>query len=270
MTLLGTMLVCQPFSAFAGDTDGDTGTTVAAKGLADPNMENWIGVEGFHKVWSLYSGVTAAPFGALRDNGFRIRAAGGVSGYRYTAAWFNPATQRSEPLAIRGQSSQGDLLAGYHWQQGALTLKVFAGATWIKHQLAPADAALADPINFNTDLNAARWGGKVAAEMWVNFGEQAWASLDLAFASPHLMTSARTRIGWRLASAWSLGPEAALSGYRDYDYIHERRVLASTAKLGTFVRFDDGRNEVSVAGGWLSPRGSDGSLYLSGQWLSRF
>ena len=252
------------------DDDDMPGKTVSAKGLADPNMESWIGAEGFRNVWSLYSGATVAPFGSLRDNGLRLRVTGGMSGYRYTAQWFNPATLRTEPLAIRGRSAYGDVLAGYHQQNGAVTLKVFAGVTWLKHQLGPADGALADPADFNTNLNAAHWGGKVAAELWWNVGKRAWTSLDLAFASPHLMTSARSRIGWRLAPAWSLGPEASVVGYRDRDAILDRRVLAVTSKLGAFLRYDNGQDEIAISGGWLAPRGGEGSVYLAGQWLTRF
>ncbi len=266
-------LISLPFSmARADNIDDDDlpGETVSAKGLSDPNTESWLGAEGFRNVWSLYSGVTFAPFGSIRDNGLRLRASGGTSGYRYTAQWFNPATMRTEPLAIRGRSAYGEVLAGYHWQNGAFTMKLFAGATWIKHQLAPAEEVLADPADFNTNLNAAHWGGKVAAEFWLNFGKQAWTSLDLAFSSPHLMTSVRSRIGWRLAPAWSAGPEASVVGYRDHDAILDRRVLAVTSKLGAFLRYDNGQNEIAISGGWLAPRGGEGSVYLAGQWLTRF
>jgi Cellulose biosynthesis protein BcsS len=270
------LMLCASGVAVANPTDDDDddigmpGKSVSTKGLADPNSESWIGAEGFRNVWSLYSGATYAPFGSIRENGWRLRASGGTSGYRYTAQWFNPASQRAEPLAIRGQSTYGDLLGGYHWRKGPMTLKMFAGVTWIGHQLGPADGALAAPVDFNTNLNSAHWGGKVAAEFWLNVGRHAWTSLDLAFSTPHLMTSARSRTGWRVTPAWSLGPEVSIVGYRDHDAILDRRVLSVTQKLGAFVRYDNGIDEIALSGGWLASRGSEGSLYLSGQWLTRF
>ena len=38
----------------------------------------WAGAEVFHQVWSLYAGGTYAPFGSVREDGFRVRA---VTGY---------------------------------------------------------------------------------------------------------------------------------------------------------------------------------------------
>ncbi len=252
------------------DPDDWPGATLSAKGLADPNFESWVGAEGFRNVWSLYSGVTAAPFGSVRDPGLRLRAVAGVSGYRYTAAWYNPATMRGEPLAVRGMSISGEALAGYLWRSGRLSVKAFVGAAYIKHQLGPADGALANPADYNTDLNGARWGGKVAVETWLNLTPHIWASLDLAMASMHWSTNARARLGYRVTSSLSLGAEAAAFAYRDYDYFRDRRVLATTTKLGAFVRYDNGLNEFSVSGGWLDPRGSEGSVYLNAQWLTRF
>ena len=45
---------------------------------APPRVEMWSGGQAFRHVWSVYGGATVAPFGAVRDDGFRLR---GVLGY---------------------------------------------------------------------------------------------------------------------------------------------------------------------------------------------
>jgi hypothetical protein len=267
------MAVLNAPSGHADDTTldpDDWPSATSSRGLADPNSETWIGFEGFRNVWALYSGSTIAPFGSIRESGWRLRASAAVSGYRYTAQWFNPATLRAEPLGVKGRAVSGDILAGYQWRFGRLTVKAFAGAAYVKHELAPAGSALADPADYNTELQGARWGAKVAVETWINVTPHLWASADLALATPHLMTSVRLRSGYRLTTTLSYGAEGGIVGYRDYDYLHEKRVIARTAKVGGFVRYDSGLNEISVSGGWQVPRHGEGSPYVTVQWLTRF
>ena len=54
----------------------------------------WAGAEVFRQVWSLYAGGTYAPFGSVREDGFRVRAVTGYGAYRYASPrWTGTGTQ---------------------------------------------------------------------------------------------------------------------------------------------------------------------------------
>jgi hypothetical protein len=183
--------------------------TAPPEAQAEPRVEFWSGAEAFQHVWSIYSGASFAPFGSVREDGFRLRGVAGYSDYGSGTVTF------------------ADLLLGYHIQLGPLTLKALAGITATNHD--PEGPGARD----------AGLGGKAAIEAWWNITDRAWTSADLSWASLHSVYGARIRLGWRLWPELSAGIEGGSAGTPDRDI----------ARLGGFVRYEWPSGELSISGG---------------------
>ena len=98
-----------------------------AASVPQPRIEVWTGAEVFSQVWSLYAGGSYAPFGSVREDGFRLRAVAGYGAYTYASSrWTGVAVKTFD---FHGTTSFADMLAGYHNQWGPLTIKVLGGVT---------------------------------------------------------------------------------------------------------------------------------------------
>jgi Cellulose biosynthesis protein BcsS len=176
-----------------------------------PHIELWSGAEAFHRIWSLYGGGMYAPFGSVREDGFRVRAVAGYSEY------------------ARGTVSFADWLVGYHKQFGGLTLKFLTGLT-------VADHCPDDP---QATFHGYGVGGKAVVEAWWNVTNRVWVSTDLSWGSLHQSYGSRARLGWRLWPELSLGLEGGAAGALETD----------VARVGGFVRYEWASGEVSLSGG---------------------
>ncbi|HEY7551352.1 MAG TPA: cellulose biosynthesis protein BcsS [Hyphomicrobiaceae bacterium] len=199
-----------------------------------PRVETWSGVEVFPGIRSVYGGASWAPFGSIREDGFRLRGAAG-----YGAYGLGPGDSGKGTVAF------GDVLVGYHKQLGSVTIKVFGGLTVLDY--AP-DAAEPWPA-----LTGTEYGGKGVLEAWWNITDQAWASLDLSWASTHMDYGSRVRLGWRLLPDLSAGLEGGSGGTAEPGLEHD------TSRIGAFLRYEWATGEVSVSGGWAA----------DGTWLER-
>jgi cellulose biosynthesis protein BcsS len=238
------------FAAEAGGVDGQS----------KPHTEYSTGAEAFRHAWSLYSGVILAPFGSVREDGLRLRAAGGYGAYSYSGPRaFGPT---SRIVDFKGTATFADLLLGYHKQVGPVTIKIFGGLTMAEHRITPDDP--------ETTLRGPGYGAKAVLESWWTMSDQAWASLDLSWASLYDSYSARARLGWRFTPALSAGLEAGASG----------NVEGDVARVGVFVRYEWAGGELAVSGGVANdrlledignPRAAHASVpYGTVSWLTRF
>jgi hypothetical protein len=218
----------------------------------EPKREFWAGAESFRNVWSLYTGSTYALGGNLRQDGFRLRAVSAMSHYAYSGKRYSPAAGDAVTVDFAGDAKQIDVLAGYQWSRGPLTVKSFAGWQITGHAIAPFDP--------ETEVQGKLSGAKGALEIWYNIGNVAWASLDLSYARAYNAYSHRGRLGWRATERFSVGGELSIVGHDESD----------VRRAGAFVRYDDGVNEISGQGGWSMQPGIEGSAYFGGQWLRRF
>ena len=187
---------------------------------APPRVEVWSGGEAFQHVWSVYGGATVAPFGGVRDDGFRLR---GVLGYADYG---------------KGVMAFGDLLIGYHKQLGPVTIKIFGGLTVTEHA--------SDLSELWLPPQGTEYGGKGVLEAWWNISDQAWASADLSFGSTHMDYGGRIRLGWRLWPELSAGLEGGSGGTAEPDLERD------TARIGGFLRYEWATGEVSISGGWAA------------------
>ena len=228
----------------------------AAHEPAGQHAEFSVGAEASRQAWSVYSGVTVAPFGALSEDGLRLRTTGGYGGFRY--AGLRPSGGSSELVKFRGTVSFADLLVGYHRQLGPLTLKLYAGATATRHAI--------DPFDPEAEVQGAGVGGKAAVETWWTISDMAWTSLDLSYATLHETYAGRLRVGLRVVPVLSAGVEVAANGNID----------GRTGRVGGFLRYEWAQGEVSASGGlmtdWADIEKVDahGGGYATISWLNRF
>jgi hypothetical protein len=202
-----------------------------------PHVETWSGGEALDRIWSIYTGASLAPFGSVREDGFRLRGVAGHGDYG------------------RGTVAFGDLLVGYHSQWGPVTLKAFAGLTAVDHR---SDEPTSLPVGIEV-------GGKGVAEVWWNVSDRLWTSADLSWSSTPSIYGGRLRLGWRLWPELSSGLEGGAAGTADGDI----------ARVGGFLRYEWATGEVSLSGGlamdgpnsdWEGPAGPFGTVSV----LTRF
>jgi hypothetical protein len=245
--------VCSQASA----ADGAQTTSIAKV----PHFELWSGAQAYDHVWSLYSGITAAPFGGIQEDGMRVRAVGGYGAYSYSGP--RAAGLTSQIIKFHGTAPFADLLVGYQMQLGPLTVKAFGGLMAAENRLQPDDP--------ETTIRGPGMGAKVALETWWTMSEQAWSSLDLSWGSLHESYSARARLGWRFLPDLSAGLEAGAAG----------NVECDIARVGAFLRYEWASGEVSVSGGISNDKLLDDAVaraslahanvpYATFAWLTRF
>ncbi len=215
------------------------------------SKEIWAGADVSAGVWLVYSGATIAPYSGIHDNGPRLRAVTGYGQYSYLGA---------APLYpnYKATTAYGEVLAGYLYRYKSLTMKGFAGLSFIDHDITPFDT---ENISIGGD-----WGAKGVLEFWYDSGPKSWSSLDLAFTTAHNTASARLRSGYRLWPELSLGVESALNadgqaqckmalptqdGCRLDAGDTAVKSLMDFGRAGVFARYEWAGGEVSVSAGAL-------------------
>jgi hypothetical protein len=194
-----------------------------------PTQEVWVGATVAGGSWSVYSGLTMAPFGPITANGWRLRTAGDYGEYKYRGPF--DATGKPVHGGYTGNVSFAEALIGYHQQWGPLTVKAFVGVTAENRGVAPFDP-LTDVLGYHT-------GVKGELETWYNIRDDAWAALDLSGASVLESYSAHLRLGYRLDPDFSLGLEARGTGNVGFD----------GGQGGGLVRYTWSTGEISASAG---------------------
>jgi len=232
------------------------GTPAVAQQTAGQHSEVGLDTGVSRDAWSVYSSMTVAPFGALSEDGLRLRTTGGYGAFRHTTV--RPSGGGGQLIKFRGSVSFGDLLVGYHQQLGGLTLMPYAGAMATRYVI--------DPFDPEAHVQGTGVGGKGVLETWWTFSEQAWASLDLSYRSLHETYAGRLRLGWRFISVVSAGLEVAADGNSDGD----------SGRVGGFLRYEWVDGEISASAGmltdWAGMEKIDtrGGAYATVSWLNRF
>lgn len=243
-----------------------TSTTV------DPSQsrtETWTGAEGRRHGASVWTGITHAPFGAMRDDGLRVRAVGGAGRYHYDSL-ARLADGSIGPLRYTSQVTFAEALAGYQTKLGALTAKAFAGIAWSETVTAPHDPSVPDL--------GAHLSPKGALELWLDIGASAFAQLDAGWSSHRQTSLALARLGWRMTPELSGGVEAGVLSKElpVHAYRGTRAVEHREAKAGLFARYELARGEIALSGGVVSEDretpilSQDAKPYATATWLWRF
>lgn len=212
-------------------------------GMAGQRYEIWAGGQATHSGYSIYTGTVWAPFGSIRDDGWRVRSGGGRGLYVY-----GPADK-----PITGLSSFTDVMAGYRASFGNITLKGYAGVA--------GDYHVTDPYDPGNALFGLAVGPKVVLESWVDVTRSLWVAADLDWSKAHQLYSVRLKSGWRAFSLLSLGVEAGQFG----------NLEGSGRSIAGFARFEWSDGEVSVAGGYTgSSVGTPNTPFAGVNFLMRY
>ena len=212
--------------------------------------------------WSIWSGITWAPFGSVRDTGWRLRAAGGGGRYTYSGALL--VNNWPTPTDFQGTSLFAEALAGYQAQIGIWTLKPFVGVAYQAQRITPTD-----PFN---PLAGARTGAKAVLENWFAITPAVWASVDGSWTSIYNGVWSRGRLGVRVLRDYvpdlSIGPEISAFADQSRDARWEPRL--TTINAGVFVRYAWERGEITVSGGVSDDHVTALKGYAGGNLLTRF
>lgn len=200
--------------------------------------EVWAGVDAATTTWLAYSGLTVAPFGDTHSDGFRLRSVSGLGQYRYEYS-----REKSGATNVKVDKAASDLLVGYQVGIDNLTVKGFLGWAFLARDFTISGQTNARGTKFDH-------GPKASAELWLDWSEASWASLDIGYAAPRQTADVRLRFGQRLENEFSAGPEVV---YHRTDLTGEVLDVGRTdygnVRLGAFVRYDWFGGEVSASGG---------------------
>lgn len=191
--------------------------------------------------WSVYTGTTAAPFGSIHKDGVRLRMTGGYGRYNYHGT--RRLGRHLQQTKFKGQHGFGELLAGYQWQAGRVTLKAFAGGGGIGHVVTPFDPGHA--------ATGTRYGAAVGIEAWYDVTDSIWLSANFGWSSVFQSYKSEFRLGYRLGDQFDLGIEGA--GSHDSHYAHGR--------VGAFAQYKWGAMELRLSGGLLQDHDGKSSAY---------
>lgn len=200
--------------------------------------ETWAGADVMSTGWSVHGGLTAALFGDVRDNGWRLRGSLSYGEYRYSRGYWDSEAKKVLRLDFVSRTRTSDAMLGYQQSWGPITIKAFAGIT----EESKLDAARGtSPIALDDEngLQGSRLGLKLALETWTRFGDWGYLQADSSWAEPSNTLSARARIGYRLGPHWSTGLEAATFG----------NLIPDQGRVGPFLRFEWSAGEASLSAG---------------------
>jgi hypothetical protein len=195
--------------------------------------EVWTGIDAAGSRWLAYTGATVAPWGDTHTDGVRLRTTAGHGRYALDS--------------LRGRAevvkSVADLSIGYQMQLDDLTGKLFLG--W----------AVLDEVGRTRDgtgqAHSRIQGVKLAAELWLDWSETTYASLDMAYADTRDLVDVRARVGQRLEEQLSVGPEAGFNRSTPVSGLAApwAEGFLGDGRIGAFVRYEWFGGEISAAGG---------------------
>jgi hypothetical protein len=212
------------------EASGKADTQASPASSPAPWQQTWMGASVAAASWSVYTGTTYAPFGSIHKDGVRLRMVAGYGRYNYRSTIWLGKHQMHERFA--GQHGFGELLVGYQWQWGDLTVKGFVGGAGVGHVISPFD-----PENATTGT---RYGVAAALETWLNLTKSTWISANVSWSSVFETSKADMRLGYRFSEKIDAGLEVA--GSHDAHYAFGR--------LGGFAQYKWGEAELRLSGGW--------------------
>lgn len=215
-----------------------------AGSAAIPWRETWAGAIVSPRMWSAYSGVTFAPFGAITEDGLRLRTVGGYGKYSYSYV----ASARAH--AFKGTTAFTDILVGYQATLGPMTLKALAGGSAMGHMMSGYD-----PLNRVQGLD---YGLKLGMETWTSIGTKAFQQLDVSWTAAFGSINARSRTGYRLNESVSVGLELSASSNVQLksEWLEDKPWRGGSG--GAFVRYEWASGEFSASAG-LGGQGGSGA-----------
>jgi hypothetical protein len=226
--LVSGLLMGSGVPCFADDTNPFAGTVVFFGGDARNRQEY------------PYVGFVHHFTGNLTDNGFLLHFFTSYAWYRYTSSAF-PGRE------IRGQSPAFDLMQGYQYVWGPLTLRGFFGVDYENHHLVPNNP-------FDSDRGS-HVGVKVQGEAETAYDQPYYGNLIASFGSAVDRYWTRARIGYNTPD-YAFGPEAILTGESQYDEQRLGEFLTLRNFTPVQTSFSVGYASVSRSRGGAGPYGT--------------
>ena len=219
-----------------------------------PVFEVFSGVDATENTVGFYTGGVSAMFASLVSlEGFRLRAVGGKSWYRYHARASNEVD--SPEVEFVGQSFFYEAMVGYEFRFQGSIFKVYGGALSVVHDI--------DPRDVNNALQGQEVGGKALLEVWREFDGGAWFSGYGSYATARDTYVGHGRLGMALFSFSGIdvegGVEFGAFGDEEFDAL----------RLGGFSRFKFSGAEVTVSGGVSGNYERPNSVYISAQYFTK-
>lgn len=239
---------------------GDGRAVSVMKAPHDYTYEAWTGTDVTAPGWSVHGGLTAALFGDVRDNGWRIRSTASYGEYRYRRSyWDSEAQKEHERVEFKSQRYTIDALLGYQQTLGPTTVKAFAGLVE-EHKLDVARGGSPILLDDENGLEGSRRGLKLAIETWTRLGDWGFAQADMSWSAPLDSYAGRVRLGYRLDANWSAGVEASAYG----------NGVPDQGRAGGFVRLEWATGEVSLSSGLAGDERKADEIYGTLSALLRF
>ena len=188
--------------------------------------------------WAAYGGLTAALFGDIRENGWRLRSTASYGQYRYSRTYWDGTTKQVVRLELLGHRRTTDLLIGYQHSHGPVVVKAYAGLVedW-KLDVAEEGSPIA--VDDENGYQGRRYGAKLALETWTRLADWGFVQADTSWSEPRNSHASRLRLGYRVGTNWSTGLEAAAYG----------NLVPEQGRAGAFVRLEWDTGEVSLSAG---------------------
>lgn len=187
----------------------------------EDRVEVFSGADATENSWLGYGGFGLALNGTLDGEGFRLRFFGGRGQYTY----------KPDDTLRRTDLTLAEIFVGHQWRTGRLITKLYAGATYEDHDIAPADR--------DNAVAGQQFGVKLLTENWIDLSKQSWLSADASYSTATEGYAGFLRLGYRPVEWMTFGPEAAAFGNSEYDAL----------RAGAFVRFHYLKTDLTVSGG---------------------
>lgn len=184
-----------------------------------------------------HGGVLWSPDGLDRD-GFALKVAFGGGAYRYVSGALGQ-------VDVDGRQMAGELLLGWRFVRGPVSVTAFAGLDVQQHRLSPDDAS--------AGLRGRYAGAKTGFELWFEPDPGAMVAAHGFVSTVGPSYNARLAAGWRVLDTAYVGPEVQGFAFDD-NYKQWRTGLHITA-----LRF--GGLEWSAGLGWAGDSDNRASLY---------
>jgi opacity protein-like surface antigen len=179
-----------------------------------PKYIGYVGVEGAHHAWDVYSGALAKINGGFYTNGFVLRSEGVIADYNYRttgnpAATADPTASAPSGSKIDADDRSLDVMLGYQW-----VFKNWSAIGYLGYEV--RDVQLS-PDDLNNDVRGTDSGLKVAFELETDdeSNDPFYGSFETSYSMAFNSYWAQGRLGYnfqKLFNAESVifGPEASV------------------------------------------------------------
>jgi hypothetical protein len=214
----------------------------------EPRFEVYTGAYYDGRSGNLNSSFVWGVFSPVTQPGFRLKLDGITDLYGQTNA-----PLFSSKFMAAGLKNVSNLMAGYQFNYGRATIKLYAGAAY---EVEFRRAEITYPFYASVTLQQETFGAAAAFQAYWPVGERVWASLDVTWVQPDQSAWIYSRSAYEFYRSEGglrigAGAEANFTLAGDPTYKHGRRYDPYKKYLrgGTFLNLRYGSNDLSLSAG---------------------